>query len=108
MATLSVADVLDKAADLIEPEGAWTQEYMARDADGYLASVRSEKAVRFCAMGAIRRVNRVGEDAALSFLKLAIGKDNVARWNDSIDRTQAEVVAALRQAATLSRNEQPL
>lgn len=122
MTDLSVADVLDRAADLIEPEGAWTQGESARDAKGAPLPKGSEPgAVCWCVLGAIGKV--VGHPANILFGKAqkALGSvlpDDItpmydadgdelpveASWNDSPFRTQAEVVAKLREAASLARD----
>jgi len=110
-APLSVADVLERAADLIGPEGAWTQGAYARTADAeYLdAGLIPSDATCFCAAGAIARVagsagmfsyaDRVGLVAGFGHGTSIIG------WNDDPERTQAEVVAKLREAAALARTE---
>jgi hypothetical protein len=95
--TLSVADVLERAADLIEPEGAWTQgDYVGPNGRCW------------CVLGAIKRAGHFHNDinpAALA-LKDVVGKTWLHEWNDAPERTQAEVVAKLREAATLSRSRE--
>ncbi|ANC85440.1 hypothetical protein [Sphingomonas sp. NIC1] len=107
-----VADVLERAADLIEPEGAWIQGAYGQDDDGeptvsiYALSSSSEC---HCVLGALAHV--VGEDRMYEFadaLVPVIGVRDylgVAPWNDASERTQAEVVAALRSAATAARQQ---
>lgn len=97
-----VADVLERAAALIEPEGAWTQnEY-------------THQLYAFCQLGAIAHVMAIGATkasgtpAARALSAFLDPTDEsagrvVARWNDAPERTQAEVVSALRTAATLTR-----
>lgn len=107
---MEVADILNAAADLIEPEGAWTQGYFAADELG--GKWQDEEttmygAVCWCALGAVADVT--GQDpwatwdatpagAAMDAIKQVIGGP-VVQWNDAPERTQAEVVAALREAA---------
>lgn len=107
---MDVATVLNAAADLIEPEGAWAQGAFAADDFGskwqeYEPAMYG--AVCWCAIGAVAEVT--GENpwetweaspagAAMDAIKQVIGGP-VALWNDAPDRTQAEVVTALRQAA---------
>lgn len=111
MATLSVADVLDKAADLIEPEGAWTQGAYARDALGKDVNPNEEfitvpDAACWCLHGSICHV--VGGKNMWPWLRNPVRCELPdTEWNDAPERTQAEVVAKLREAATLARNEQP-
>lgn len=106
--TLKPSEVLDKAADLITPEGAWTQGYFARVAPGGNSiGPREPNAACWCAFGAV--INRCGndgaaEDFAVQYLRTTL-RDSIDRWNDAPERTQAEVIAALRQAAQLAREE---
>jgi hypothetical protein len=107
---LAVADVLDRAADLLTPEGAWTQGYSARDANGSPVFVDDKSAVCFCMWGAIAKVtgdlsaqDRRPIRAITKPLGWAATPDNLGRFNDTPGRTQAEVVAKLREAAALDR-----
>lgn len=102
----SVADVLDAAADLIEPEGAWTQGAYARTAKGFCIGPHEDAATCFCMRGALRRVGAVGDWDESSPATRAIGFQTarqMTQWNDRPRRTQAEVVAKLREAAALAR-----
>lgn len=105
MTTLSVADVLDRAADLIEPEGAWTTHvYEDLGADGQPCS--------FCVAGSVLHALGLSYDdydipPGVSPTLLGFETwGEVMDWNDRPDRTQAEVVAKLREAATLSRSSE--
>lgn len=102
------ADVLREAADLIEPEGAWTRHELARSASGATVSPSSGAAVCWCVAGAMQRVT--GSDAAVGMRSWYQYREaleffsGVVHWsatgfNDAKGRTQAEVVAALRLAA---------
>jgi len=117
MADLTIAEVLTRAADLIEPEGAWTQGDTARDADGKpLPNSTEPAAVCWCVLGAIGKTvggaNRPMFSAARKALRAVLPEDieqidedlpDEANWNDAPERTQAEVVAALRAAAEKAR-----
>jgi len=102
---LTVAEILERAADLIEPEGAWTQHASARDWRGAWVGVNDPGAVCFCAIGAIHRAtskeNEVRE-AVLSLGKV-IRSHSIQNYNDAYSRTQDEVVAKLREAAAKAR-----
>jgi hypothetical protein len=102
---VSIADVLSKAADLIEPEGAWTQHVDARDAAGNQIDHDDVDAVCWCADGAYMRVGGNWGDAGWRALQVALGGDGPISWNDAPERTQAEVVAKLREAAALAREQ---
>lgn len=109
------SEVLSAAADLIEPEGAWTQGEFGRRADGSYTMLPSlREAVCFCAEGAIGRaagirdIAELGASEALIFMERFVSPGTpwaVSGWNDAPDRTQAEVVAALRAAAELAKAE---
>jgi hypothetical protein len=110
-APLTVADVLERAADLIEPEGAWTQGAYARSV--YNRPIGNiSRATCFCALGAMNvaagasAVNQDQPEPHIAFANAVGIKDYlIATWNDAPERTQAEVVAKLREAAALVRAE---
>lgn len=86
-----VADILNRAADLIEPEGAWCQGSGTKVTGGQVA---------LCALIAISRASGSGPSmwtACGSFAEFCGGP--ISEWQDAPERTQAEVVAALRAAA---------
>lgn len=90
------SDILFKAANLIEPEGRWVQGNFAQEGG------------RYCAAGAIFFAAPLGDDrrqgdAASALFCKVIRRKNIGHWNDVPSRTQAEVIAALRQAALLAR-----
>lgn len=102
-----VADVLERAADLIAKPGAWTQGYYGLTDSGAYADTPRD-AVCFCALGAIKAAQHAVEfdaeiDDAERFFRNFNG--SITSWNDAPERTQAEVVAALRQAATAARQQ---
>lgn len=98
---MTVADILDKAADLIEPEGCWMQ-----------GAFGLRKGTCFCAVGAIRAALDVpsitaAENWVDQNARKALGMDamTIEDWNDAPGRTQAEVVSKLREAAALAREQ---
>jgi len=103
---MTVSELLDAAADLIERSG-WTQKTSARDADGTPCALN--QGVAFCPIGAIDWADWVADHDwslvfdAFSALADAIGGGQVAVWNDAPDRTQDDVVTALRTAAKATR-----
>lgn len=113
----TIADVLDRAADLIEPEGAWCQHRLAlKDAQGRLSrcAVGAVQQAAFTASGgkygsdlqydAERVLNRFLGRGAAGFVQVLGGVGGATTFNDALGRTQAEVVAALRAAAVIARN----
>ena len=115
MSALTVAETLRAAADLIEPDGAWMQGDYWKSAEGYEYSDGCEGAlpVCWCTLGALGWIGKVdpvdldprgcsATDKAYEALVDTIGNPDVVSWNDYRQRTQAEVVAALRAAAVVS------
>lgn len=105
----TVADILTAAADLIEPEGAWTQ------GEWWLtARAKPTKTARYaacmCVEGAIAKAAGIAparvyaHPAGAAFVDAIIPFEwDIPEWNDAPERTQAEAVAALRAAADKAR-----
>ena len=100
---MNAADVLDKAADVIERDGWCRHEY--HDPEG-----------RHCTVGAIEAaVIQEGHfpisetiDEAEDSLDRWLGQ-SVAAWNDDIARDVREVITSLREcAASLRSQDQPV
>lgn len=107
---MTVAEVLERAANLIEPEGAWTQDWFARDVIGREVEAIDPHANCWCVRGAVFAVcgsDSVDEEAIFNPLHDLLGFElmSVEEWNDDPDRTQTEVVAKLREAAALAREQ---
>ena len=95
-----IADILDKAADLIEPEGVWswfdlggTGDLCAYLAIGEAVGDNDRERLLYCAAAAFAK--QIG----------VTGREGIWEWNDAPERTQAEVVSALREAAAKARSE---
>jgi hypothetical protein len=100
----TVSEILSAAADLIEPEGAWTKGVDARDDCGEETGIYSPDAKCFCASGAIYRVaGHPLRSQSLRFLERQLGVDDIPPWND--ESSQSEVVAKLREAAERAREQ---
>lgn len=99
---LKPSEVLAKAADLIEPKGAWLQRQCVgakrKRPCGY------DDASCFCLFGSVvtvcHRAN-ILYAPAWRMVEIAVGPSPIV-WNDAPERTQAEVVAALRGASALA------
>jgi len=112
---LSVAEVLSKAADLIEQTGL-AKGALARDADGEVVTYDSEDAVCFCGLGAVSRIDRdqrvfdAAWDAANAICPPTKPGEPAAfaHWQDNPIRTQEDVVAKLREAARIAALTPPL
>jgi hypothetical protein len=100
---LSVADVLERAAEKIGAPGAWYQGDFAQRDDGKCAYGDDPRARCWCALGAIQAAahHAAFRSSAQARLERLVG--NIPDWNDAPERTQPEVVTALRRAATLAR-----
>jgi hypothetical protein len=98
-AAMGLADIYRRAADLIEPEGAWTKGSYARDEHGKQVFFRDSNAVCFCAIGALTRIDPLHSCNSTQGFEGFLDVPSLAGWNDAPERTQAEVVAAFRAAA---------
>lgn len=107
---MQASEILSKAADLIEPEGAWMQ-------GGYSNGVTVVSGSCWCAAGAVYAAHGNWRDPvardAVRVLYTALNlpyddedDDVIGAWNDAPERTQAEVVSALRQAAHLAKEQE--
>lgn len=108
-----VSEILSKAADLIDKPGAWTQEEFAKAEDGthWIEDEEAfDGAVCWCALGAVAVATNEnpwsiwGSETLAGKAQFALTEVvgfPVAGWNDAPERTQAEVVAALREAARI-------
>lgn len=108
--TKTISEILFAAADLIEPEGKWTQGCSARNAEGNSASATRPDAVCWCAVGAIwcaaeSHTSKLADAATDELEQVLGGLIAVGKWNDAPERTQAEVVAKLREAAEKAREQ---
>lgn len=92
--------VLLRAAEILEPEGAWCQVATARTAHGKSVEALSRSAVSWCVNGALTKAAKRHVDSRDAYFHLLdfLGQ-GVATFNDAPERTQAEVVQALRDAA---------
>lgn len=87
-----------KASELVRK--GWCQGTAAVDKDDRPISCDDDKAVKFCALGAIHAVwldSEMGRKLFKALVKL-IGTECVADWNDLKTQTQEEVVRTLEQA----------
>ena len=110
----ALADILNKAADLIEANGLHKEQYAPRwDAwrlvDGSDAGADIRAGSPCCALGAIYTAagGRPGgveaEEAFAEYLADHITESGIPDWNDAPERTQQEVVTALRETAEANR-----
>lgn len=93
MAGKSTAEVLSEAADICER--GWCQGKFVKD-----GCVCASEAIRIAGDSELAL-----DTEAWPFFNRHIGADYVSEWNDAPGRTQAEVVAKLREAAALAKAE---
>ena len=103
---MSVSEILNRAADLIEKPGAWTKGELARVSPrGEAVATADDRARCWCIEGALKRTaefagaSRCLTEEAYQAVRRVVGTDFIYEWNDKRGRKQSEVVAALRQAA---------
>ena len=113
---LELADIYDDAADLIQQ--GWIQKASARDAQGNNVISTADSAVKFSLDGAMFKLDRKNADHNLmplvKYLNIPVIKSytgalvaydrTISRWNDDANRTQEEVVIALRNTAIILRD----
>lgn len=99
-APTTVREALLAAAELLEKPGAWTQGENARDEFAVAVDPLAREATCWCIEGAMLRVmgSKRPTGASWSAVIMAL-KEVPCDWNDTPGRTQAEVVAKLREAA---------
>jgi hypothetical protein len=76
--------IISRALDLIRDETNWTTIYVARTASGSPCSCMDERAVRFCAIGALARAaqelvgtdERIGVERAYQAEKFVLAANN--------------------------------
>lgn len=105
---MNTLEVLIAARKLIEKPENWTRAFLARDNYGDPVYVHSDKAVCFCAMGALHKA--VGEtqgefldvvDDAAATLASAARIDTVAGFNDT--HTHDEVLVLFDKAIEMEK-----
>lgn len=105
---MSPAEVLEKAADLIESRGWCQGRYAAIGHNDDSCSHLDSRAACWCAEGAIGRVAGIqipqldGRYPAIAALRDHLGSP-IVKWNDEMGRTRAEVVRELRACAAKLR-----
>jgi len=100
------SEILEKAAAHMERVGLCKGDFWERDV------INSEIDAPCCALGAIYSVDPEADESVRALLRRSLGWEPgatpvnvIADWNDAPERTRAEVVAKLREAAELARSE---
>jgi len=94
-----------KAYELLADPKSWCQEAFCLDAEGQAVTIGHKAACRWCLMGALQHAYR-RDDAETHFKRHEAVRREIRRqfgwrggplsWNDTPDRTHAEVLALLR------------
>jgi hypothetical protein len=102
---LSIDEVLDVAADLIQVTG-WVRGELAQNVYGIAVHPLADDAACYCVRGAIVAVTgNLDLSAAEWFLRDNVLNENVPAWNDNVARTADEALAALREGAQRYREQ---
>lgn len=107
VASSEIRQVLELAAELLTPEGAWCQGAAALSTDGRKVAADAPEAQARCLNGAVHAAAKsLGAgwieryNAAQRQLRETLGDyREVWRWQDDPGRTQSQVLALLRKAA---------
>ena len=99
----TTADILRDARALIDSPEKWTKHYEARDADGNETWYGDDRAVCWCAFGALFKAGwyQPSLSDAVEALETVVGRI-IDEWNDAPERTNAEVLAAFDRAIDLA------
>jgi len=92
---------LKRARRAIDTPAKWTRDVEARNAAGTPVAANNDDACSFCINGALRRGSGRNPDVARHYLCKAtdtVGYLGLAEWQDTPERTHAEVLAAFSLA----------
>ena len=107
--TVTAADVLRRAMELITPEGAWIQGQARRDANpaigrpaGYCAGGAMNWAAGNFVLSGITRWDLC--QRAFRAFEQAVGCEAIPDWNDNSSRTQEDVLLAFKRAIEIAED----
>ena len=83
LASMTTAEVLQKARDLIADESRWTHGYYAKDESGHDVEPNEPSACRWCALGAVYHVLDLSEQETLSDPEAVRALDDAAGYYGS-------------------------
>ena len=110
---MKASEVLEAVAELLSPEGRWTQRVFARNCVGLPINPESPSATCWCLQGAIQRI--AGENGSIGTLttiayavsaQIPTKEASISVWNDRHDRTQQQVVTVAKLAAARARTRE--
>lgn len=88
-------------------KGHWIRRMLAITSSGVGVTPKSDKAVKFCALGIIENISHewgADEEVAEEARKLLgkqVGNPYIFPWNDNVARNEEEVINAFRKASEL-------
>lgn len=107
------SEILINAKNLISDKKHWCKKTEAKDSSGHPVSVYSEKAVRWCALGAIKRVypefSLFKEGWAAIQLMTKYIPDNyptITEYNDYPSRTHEQIMKWFDKAISAAREQE--
>lgn len=106
---MDAVDLLMESRPLVDK--GWCQWAVARNVLGRGVEADAEDAVEWCAVGALTLVATpsgcIGFTAARDLLAEAAGVDSIIDWNNTIGRTQPEVLEVWDRAIALGLERSP-
>lgn len=81
-----------KMKELFAQPGTWCTGVFSRDAQGRQSSLSGQPPVSFCLMGAVYECYPEEVGTVLTKIENALDGEHPAKWNDTWNRTQEEVL----------------
>ena len=116
--TESAIKILERATEILEPRGAWTQGSFALSREKTSVPSDSPRAVCFCALGAIQRARfdlgfhadyaaevTYDTNPAIEALCQVIDDRDIDEWNDISSRRKGEVIAKMHEAISILKGD---
>lgn len=99
--------ILTQARELLSDPKKWTKHAIARKNNGNFVAADSEKAVCWCAMGAMHRFGNAWRTKVEKYFYTAneISDYCVEDWNNAKERTHDDVLKAFDKAIELAKND---
>lgn len=95
-----------KPSELLEKYD-WCQRDYARDINHCVTTIHSPNAVKFCLLGAIKKVDKEGYANLLSdYCLLVFGSIHIPYVNDNILKTKQDAINLLKQVEEIYEKEQ--
>ena len=96
---MNAVEILKAARELIAKPENWTQDYAARDENGCQTYPEGEQACKWCALGAIWRIDRLNNHASFDHVSKEGHKAEDALACHGLKETHYHSVAALNDSS---------